>query len=303
MNIKNNTQMNDAKKSIEMILSECHQRQRQPCKKALVVDTTVSRMLEDDLNKIKEETILIIDKNKLSIVPNLGDGNCMFYSISKCLFGTSNKHAFIRHSVFEYYSTFDTTREYKCGGVEEKINLLLMIDDEDTNENEENTPNKHSIVVQYNKEYGNMMDLYVISVLFNINIMILNKFTTDEDKYLIYPILVETATPDQQTIYLKFTNAILHYEAVFINSGELPPIRNNLKRTCGKEDEPVKTERTPLHSRIRTLSLDNGLLQCTPTNKMSFSHILQHGRKCEEECIIIQPSGMHLRSSLFKLSS
>lgn len=291
-NNKNNKKM-QMQKSIEIILTEC-QHQPLPCKKKVVVKietTSLPPITENNLNKIKEETILNINENNLTIVPNLGDGNCMFYSISTCLFGNTNKYAFIRYSVFEYYCTFDITKEYKSGGVEEKIKLLLMIEDED--EDEDDTHQKHSIAVQRNKEYGNIMDLYVISVLFNINIMTLNKFTTtDEDKYVIYPILAEPATPNQKTIYLKFTHAILHYEAIFINTVGLPPIGN-----LNKKKEEI--ERTPFHSRLRSLSLDNKIF----TDKMSFSHILQHGRNREEKCRIIQPIRMHLRSSIFKLST
>jgi hypothetical protein len=143
------------------------------------------------------------------IEPNKGDGNCLFYSVSTAIYGTPNKHKHIRKSVHNFYSVFDMDFTYEENTLESKIQLQLLL------ENDEEEENKHQNIIKHDKVWGKLVDLFVIALLFDINVIIFNVF--DKYNYTILPIHAcnfET-TRKSANIHIRYDSIQEHYEAMF----------------------------------------------------------------------------------------
>jgi hypothetical protein len=163
-----------------------------------------------------EETVLpiqTIDKY-FTVQTNSGQGNCLFYSISQCIYGNTSNHKKIRKLVYDFYQIFDENATYPDNSIESKIQLQLLLE---TNENEKN---KHQNIICANNIWGKLVDLYVISLLFDVNILVFNKF--DKFNYTIHPIKVcgFVHSLKEHTIYLRYDSIVReqeHYEALLFS--------------------------------------------------------------------------------------
>jgi hypothetical protein len=137
----------------------------------------------DEINNLTKE--FNIDKKKIDnlfeIIENDGKGNRLFYSLSQ-IFTESNsqkKHNELRKKVCDFYKKFNLNTPYNIDSVEEKIQLLLLTDNEHK---------KNICKGGKNPEWGTLVDIYAISSIFNVNVILFNLFRENPSQYLIIPI-------------------------------------------------------------------------------------------------------------------
>lgn len=160
----------------------------------------------DDINssinefKINTEQIDLL----FDIITNSGQGNCLFFSLSQIFSEDSSQkdHAKIRKMVCDFYKTFDLYNQYDADSIEQKIQLSLMVD------------NTHYKKICKGKEWGTLADIYAISLIYKVNIILFSLFKEDPSQYLVIPI---KSNENNRTIYLRYNTLNEeeeHYEAM-----------------------------------------------------------------------------------------
>lgn len=132
-------------------------------------------------------------------------GDCLFNSIGEILFGDENKGHEIREKVSNFYSTFDTEKEYPENSLLWNISCGIKFDDDEFDCNE-NYVGKHSEIMSETGVWGNMNDLFICSHLFHVNIVLFNYVT--KTQVSINKIQNDSALT---TIYMRFINGN-HFE-------------------------------------------------------------------------------------------
>ena len=98
-----------------------------------------------------------------------GDGNCLFNTVSYLLNGNERQHNEIRHNVCEFYKHFD----FRVKNHEDentpafKLKMLYSTDDRYDDNHVE-----HKVNICRPTVWGSLSDIYVICIIYNINIVL-----------------------------------------------------------------------------------------------------------------------------------
>lgn len=166
-----------------------------------------------------EETQLV-DKVHEWLAPetNPPNGNCLFNSMSELLFGGIWQHANMRKRVAAFYRDFDATTvlssesEDKAGSspcgpralgsMQYRIALSIIGDSYDDD------GGLHSVNIKRNKVWGNLTDVMVLCLLYNVNVVLLHE-QKGKDSYTVVPYMVNS---DSLVVYLRLCDS--HFEAM-----------------------------------------------------------------------------------------
>ena len=167
----------------------------------------------DEINNSINEFNVNTEKIDLlfDIITNSGQGNCLFFSLSQ-IFSEDNSqkdHAKIRKTVCDFYKTFGLDNQYDADSIEQKIQLSLLVD------------NKHYKKICKGKEWGTLADIYAISLIYKVNIILFSLFKEDPSQYLVIPI---KSNENNRTIYLRYNTLNEeeeHYEAMKLKTVNL----------------------------------------------------------------------------------
>ena len=160
----------------------------------------------DEINNSINEFNVNTEKIDLlfDIITNSGQGNCLFFSLSQ-IFSEDNSqkdHAKIRKTDCDFYKTFGLDNQYDADSIEQKIQLSLLVD------------NKHYKKICKGKEWGTLADIYAISLIYKVNIILFSLFKEDPSQYLVIPI---KSNENNRTIHLRYNTLNEeeeHYEAM-----------------------------------------------------------------------------------------
>jgi len=160
------------------------------------------------LNEINNATReFVADKDQIDsmfeTISNTGKGNCLFFSFSQIFTDSKSqkKHGELRKQVCEFYKMFDVAVQYNADSIEEKIQMLMLSDDE------------HPNLVCTNYEWGTLLDIYTIAYINKVNVIIFTQYSDNPTQYLIMPIRVGGS----HFAYLKYNTLNpeeAHYEAM-----------------------------------------------------------------------------------------
>ena len=169
----------------------------------------------EDINRITEDTIIRktqVDK-LFTYKKNPAKGNCLFESIAQ-IFGDIKGHVEIRKRVCDFYTDFDETVDYPDNSIEQMLKFSLIADpyddedDEDDEDEEERTVTLHKTNICEDAKWGNLSDIYAVSILYSTNIILFKLESKTE--YRVVPVLNPAST---EYIYIRHVNGN-HYEAM-----------------------------------------------------------------------------------------
>lgn len=169
----------------------------------------------DQLDQATQEMVLdreVVDA-MFHIVENEGQGHCMFYALSQIFTGKDGEagqtqHLAIRKEVCAFYRTFHRERQYPDGSLEERIQLLLLSHEDD-----------HGAAIcraGRTPEWGSLVDLYAVSLLRGVNILLFSLYRQSPHQYQMLPIRSPHGR-GATTIYLRYNTLNEeeeHYEAM-----------------------------------------------------------------------------------------
>jgi hypothetical protein len=160
----------------------------------------------NDINNATGE--FMVDKKQIDAmfktVANTGQGNCLFFSFSQIFTGgkSQQKHAELRKQVCDFYKDFDVYAQYAADSVEEKIQMMMLSDED------------HANTVCVNYDWGTLADIYVIALIHKVNVVVFSQYSDNPSQYAVVPIKTDS---NAETVYLKYNTLNpdeAHYEAM-----------------------------------------------------------------------------------------
>ena len=115
---------------------------------------------------------LNINPSNFNIVDVIGDGNCLFRSIARFVFGDENMHARVRKEIYEY--AYNRIHEYP--------DLTLNIEEGPMN------IRKYINNINRNGFYGGKLEIGIAAILYNINIATYNEIRDNNNIIRLNPI-------------------------------------------------------------------------------------------------------------------
>jgi hypothetical protein len=140
--------------------------------------------------------------NRVTVVPNNADGNCLFESIEyliKRVYSASD----IREMVGEFYRNFDRDVNYPESSIENTIKIGILYDNID-----DEMP--HDYNIWNNNVWASMTDVLICSLIFEVNI---NLYKYDSEIQMYHLEKITSQYHFTYTVDLLY-NGINHFEAL-----------------------------------------------------------------------------------------
>jgi len=185
-------------------------------------------------------------KKEFQIVPNSGQGNCLFLSLSTCLCKTNKFHKEIRALVCHYYKIFDKTRKWPPASLEDKLVQSMIVDDDEN----------YVTNICRNHVWVGEMDIIATALIFSVNIEV---YMQQPDSRLFGKLMyqndnVNNDKPTISVIYLGFQ----HYEALMSKSEiHLGPIITNIEFPQSKGKKGKSRTKKTVKSNVNSNSNSN----------------------------------------------